>query len=87
MDAMAEANADAKDLDDAIRIGFGSEDIDVEDELESLVKEAEEEDKQKQREVDTQKKLEALPDIPGTQVQEPRAREELEERVVQKIAS
>jgi charged multivesicular body protein 7 len=45
MDALAEANADARDLDDAIRISgdvaVDLEDADVEDELQKLVREVE----------------------------------------------
>lgn len=66
MEAMAEANADARELDDVIRIGgdvaLGA-DLDVDDELEELVQQAAEDDKTKQESA-IREKLDKVPTPP-----------------------
>lgn len=69
MDAMASANADAKEIDDTIRIGTeiaqgeaGVDDIELEEELNKMIQEAADEKAQleKEQEEELRRKLEIL---------------------------
>ena len=62
MDAMASANADAREIDDAIRIGAevaaseaGIDDAELEDELKALIQEAEQETRERVQEEQAQR--------------------------------
>jgi len=84
LEALAEANADAREVDEAIRVGadvaIGIEgmvdEAELEEEWKAIVKEVEAEQEKEKEEI-TKMKLEGLKDIPKEVTQESPAKEEI----------